>query len=60
MEYEFVFANLDMIAGPKNHRDRRARVVDESPISAAAISYVEKALLGTLQHRVMARDAVII
>ena len=60
MECKLVIADLDLIAGPKNHRGGGARVVDESPVSAAAIGYIEQTLLGTLQHGVIARDAFVV
>ncbi len=34
--------------------------IDESPVSAAAIGYVELSAIGALQHGVIARDRVLV
>lgn len=60
MEGKLIAADLDLIAWPKNHGGRGARIVYESPVPAAAIRDIKQTLLGTLQHGVIAGDAVIV
>jgi hypothetical protein len=60
MEDKFVFADPNPITGPKNHRGGGARFVDESTVYTTAVGYIEKTLIGSLQHGVIARDAVVV
>lgn len=60
MKREFVSADADTISRMEDHGRCHAPAVDESPVSAAAIGYVELSLIGALQHGVIARDRVLV
>jgi hypothetical protein len=58
MKSEFAVADPDLISRTENHRRCHARAVDESPVYADTIGYIEQALIGALQQGVIARDRV--